>query len=421
MRGPDRLGFIDADARKVKQIVYNLLSNAVKFTADGGEVILEADRVPRADVGVLTRGWPHRTFPLAESEFLEFLRVSVADRGIGISPEGLEHLFKPFSQVDSSLARKFEGTGLGLAMVKLLVDLHGGAVAVESAVGQGSCFTVWIPVRALRNAKKPQPKTPTPPRGQQLGGSRSALVVESNYKSAELIRMQLEAEGFTVLHAVTAEDAMAVAERQPLALITLDIMMPDVDGWAFIKRLKEIPATRLVPVVIISILADRTKGFALGAAAVMQSPVSRQELSDCLVELGLSPLLGDRSIKVLIVDDDPAAVELVAVRMRGLANTVLRAYDGREAIAIAKRELPDLIVLDLMMPDVNGFEVVAALTEDPATAGIPIVVVTASEITEEDRHRLNGFVSTIMGKTGFDGKRFMGEVRRAMAARAVIS
>jgi PAS domain S-box-containing protein len=421
MRAADRLGFMNADGRKIKQIVYNLLSNAVKFTADGGEVILEAERVSRGDVGVLTQAWPHRTFPLVESEFSEFLRVSVADKGIGISPEGLEHLFKPFSQVDSGLARKFEGTGLGLALVKLLVDLHGGVVAVESAVGQGSCFTVWIPIRAVQKAEQRQPRTPAPSRDQQRGGSRSALVVESNYKSAELIRVQLEAEGFTVLHSVTAEDAMTIAERQPLALITLDIMMPDVDGWAFIRRLKEIPATRLVPVVIISILADRTKGFALGAAAVMQSPVSRQELSDCLAELGLSPAAKDRSIKVLIVDDDPNAVEMVAVRMRGLANTVLRAYGGREAIATAQRELPDLIVLDLMMPDVNGFEVVAALHDDPATAGIPIVVVTASEITEDDRKRLNGFVSTIMGKAGFDGKRFMGEVRRAMATRALVS
>jgi PAS domain S-box-containing protein len=419
MRAPDRLGFMNADARKVKQIVYNLLSNAVKFTAEGGDVILRADRVSRADVGVLTRTWPGRTFPLAESEFSEFLRVTVIDNGIGISPEGLEHLFKPFSQVDSGLARKFEGTGLGLAMVKLLVDLHGGAVAVESAVGQGSCFTVWIPIRAPQDADRPKPKAPPPARGERRSGSRTALVVESNYKSAELIRVQLEAEGFKVLHAATAEGAITLAEREPLAVITLDIMMPGVDGWAFLKRLKDIPATRLVPIVIISILADPTKGFALGAAAVMQSPVSRQELSDCLVELGLSPISGDRSVKVLIVDDDPKAVELIAVRIGGLANTVLRAYGGREAIEMAQRELPDLIVLDLIMPEVNGFEVVDALNENPATASIPIVVVTASEITEADRARLNGFVSTVMGKAGFDGKRFMCEVRRAMASRAV--
>jgi PAS domain S-box-containing protein len=421
MRGPDRLGFMNADARKIKQIVYNLLSNAVKFTAEGGDVILAADKVSRADVGVLPGLWPGLTFPLVESEFSEFLRVSVTDNGIGISPEGLEHLFKPFSQVDSGLGRKFEGTGLGLAMVKLLVDLHGGAVAVESAVGEGSCFTVWIPMRAPLGAERPHAETTAAPPIERFGGARSALVVESNYKSAELIRVQLEAEGFKVLHAENPEAAMTVAEHEPLALITLDIMMPGVDGWAFLKRLKDIPAMRLVPVVIISILADPTKGFALGAAAVMQSPVSRQELSDCLVGLGLSPLSGDRCVKVLIVDDDPKAVELIAVRIGGLANAVLRAYGGREAIDMAQRELPDLIVLDLIMPDVNGFEVVDALHENPATALIPIVVVTASQISEADRARLNGFVSAIMDKAGFDGKRFMGEVRRAMANCAVVA
>ncbi len=418
MQAPDDLGSMFADGRKVKQIVYNLLSNAVKFTADGGDVILQADRVSRIDVGVLTRAWPARTFPLAESEFTEFLRISVTDNGIGISPEGLEHLFKPFSQVDSGLARKFEGTGLGLAMVKLLADLHGGSVAVESAVGQGSCFTVWIPIRVAQEADKPKPKAPPLARRERRSAPRTALVVESNYKSAELIRVQLEAEGFKVLHASSAEQAIALAEREPLAVITLDIMLPDVDGWAFLKRLKEIPAVKFVPVVIISILADRTKGFALGAAAVMQSPVSRQELSDSLAELGLSPVSGDKPVKVLIVDDDPKALELIAVRISGLADTVLRAFGGREAVALAQLELPDLIVLDLMMPDMNGFEVVDALNENPATANIPVVVVTASEITAADRERLHGSVSTIMGKAGFDGKRFMSEVRRAMASHA---
>jgi PAS domain S-box-containing protein len=162
LRLAEQLGTMNADGRKVKQIVYNLLSNAVKFTADGGEVILQAERVPRAEVGVVTSPWARRTFPLAASNFSEFLRVSVTDDGIGMSPEGLEHLFKPFSQVDSGLARQFEGTGLGLAMVKLLADLHGGSVAVESAVGEGSCFTVWLPVRAPQDSES-RPRSPRPP------------------------------------------------------------------------------------------------------------------------------------------------------------------------------------------------------------------------------------------------------------------
>src|SRR6185369_5159409 len=170
-------------------------------------------------------------------------------------------------------------------------------------------------------------------------------------------------------------------------------------------------------VVIISIVADPSKGFALGAAGVMQKPISRQELYESLVGLGLFPLAQGDTLKVLVVDDDPKAVELIAVRILGLANTVLRAYGGQEAIDSARRELPDLIVLDLMMPEVSGFDVVAALHEDPATASIPILVVTAKQITAEDRERLNGYVMTIMEKANFDRERFVGEVRRAMAGR----
>ena len=297
-----------ADTRKVKQIVYNLLSNAVKFTAEGGQVTLRAGRVPRADVGQLSGrvDGPHLPArPTTSSR--EFLEISVTDSGIGISPEGLEQLFQPFSQIDSGLARKFEGTGLGLAMVKLLAELHGGTVAVESAVGEGSCFTVWLPLRAPeeRGTARQSERRPHCRHRRRLTGARTALVVEDDFKSAELIRVQLEAEGFHVLHAATAEAALVLAVQQPLALITLDIMLPNMDGWEFLGRIKQVPALRRVPVVIISIVADRDKGFALGAAAVMQKPISRQELYESLVDLGLFPLSHGQTLKVLVVDDDP--------------------------------------------------------------------------------------------------------------------
>ena len=147
MDAGEALGVIQVDARKVKQIVYNLLSNAVKFTHEGGQVTLRAGRVPRAEVGQPSGPWAGRTFPLADSGFDEFLKISVTDSGIGISPEGLKPLFKPFSQIESGLARRFEGTGLGLALVKVLAELHGGTLAVESVAGKGSCFTVWLPLR----------------------------------------------------------------------------------------------------------------------------------------------------------------------------------------------------------------------------------------------------------------------------------
>jgi PAS domain S-box-containing protein len=412
------LGRFQADARKVKQIVYNLLSNAVKFTGEGGRVTLRARRVGLDKVGLPTGPWPGRAFPLADSEFTEFLEISITDTGIGISPEPLEHLFQPFSQIDGGLARKFEGTGLGLAMIKLLAELHGGRVAVQSAKDLGSCFTVWLPWRVAEDEVMPGIVSAELVQVENGSGKRVALVVEDDFKSAELVRVQLEAEGFTVIHAATAEAALELAVQQPLALITLDIMLPRMDGWEFLSRIKQLPALNNVPVVIISIVADFDKGYALGAAAVMQKPVSRKALYLSLIKLGLLPASQGDTIKVLIVDDDRKAVELVATRMQDFPGlTVLRAYGGREAIETARRELPDLIVLDLMMPEVSGFEVVDALRERPDTADIAIIVVTAKHLTADDRHKLNGYITTVLEKSDFDHNRFTAEVRRAMARR----
>ncbi|HEX6626323.1 MAG TPA: response regulator [Gemmatimonadaceae bacterium] len=416
LKAPRELGSIRADARKVKQIVYNLLSNAVKFSTDGGEVSLQARRVPRSEVGQLQDDATGRVFPLADNGFEEFLEISVTDGGIGIAPAGMEALFKPFSQIDSGLSRKYQGTGLGLAMIKLLSELHGGTLAVESGVGKGSRFTVWLPLRpndekAVDNAVAVITPVALSP------GDRIALVIEDDYKSADLIRVQLEAEGFKILHAPTAEEAILFAEQHVLSLITLDLMLPRMDGWELLGRLKKMPALQHVPIVIVSIVADQNKGFALGAAAVMQKPLSRQELYDSLVALGLIPLDAGGKLQILIVDDDPRAVDLVAFHVEGLASSVLRAYGGRDAIEIARRELPDLIVLDLMMPDVNGFDVVAALHEQPGTANIPILIVTSKSITPEDRGKLNGLVSTILEKGSFTGGQFASEVRRALSRR----
>jgi PAS domain S-box-containing protein len=424
LEAQDGLGSIMVDARKVKQIVYNLLSNAVKFTGEGGQVTLRAAKVERARVGQLD-GKPGRTFMPGENTFAEFLEISVADSGIGIAAEDLDHLFKPFSQIDSGLARRFEGTGLGLAMVKLLADLHGGSVAVESEVGAGSRFTVWLPLRRLERPAPVEPVAPVAPEAAlppapaaaRTADVRTALVVDDDLTSADLIRIQLEAEGFAVLHALSGESALLLAARQPLALITLDIALPKMDGWDFLTRIKKVPALRHVPVVIISIMADFAKGFALGAAAVMQKPVTRKELYGSLAQLGLFAPAEGRVLKVLVVDDDPRAVELVAVRLAAVGATVLRAHGGQEAIELARTELPGLIVLDLMMPSVSGFDVVEALRERAETARIPVIVVTAKRVTEDDHQRLGGAVAAIMEKGQFDRARFSSEVRRALSGR----
>jgi CheY-like chemotaxis protein len=279
---------------------------------------------------------------------------------------------------------------------------------------------VWLPLRPPKSARRTPTKVPAFNRIAGTGGVRTALVIEDDFKSADLVRVQLEAEGFEVLHAASAEAALVLAIQQPLALITLDIMLPNMDGWELLSRLKQVPELRRIPVVIISIVADPSKGFSLGAAAVMQKPISRHELLESLGDLGLLTVVDGRGFKVLVVDDDPKAVEVVAVRIQAMGSTVLRAYSGRDAIEMARNELPDVIVLDLTMPEVSGFDVVAALSETPETASIPVLVVTALDITDADRARLNGSVAAIMEKASFDPEDLTSEVRRAMAGRRVV-
>ena len=250
-------------------------------------------------------------------------------------------------------------------------------------------------------------------------GAGMALVVEDTLKSADLIRVQLEAEGFKVLLAASSAAGLVLAAQYPLSLIALNIMLPNMDGWAFLSGLKEMPDLRRVPVVIISSAAGPSMRFSLGAAAVLEKPISRRALSESLLDLRLLPLSPGRKLRVLVVDDDPKAVELIAIYTEALGGTVLRAYGGREAIDTALRVPPDVIVLDLMMPELNGFDVVAALNEHPDTSRIPILVVTAKLITAQDRAKLSRSVTTIMEQTASGLDRFTAEVRRAMAGRPV--
>ena len=416
----DDLGVPLLDMRKTKQIVYNLLSNAVKFSASGGRVILRTRRVSRTSVGTLPGTWPVHSFPLSDNEYNEFLEISVSDGGIGISKENMAKLFQAFRQIDSSLARKFEGTGLGLAMVKQLAELHGGAVAVASAEGEGAIFAVWLPLRTPLQAAATLPDNGGA--ASALGAEpaeRIALVVEDDEQAADLVRLLLESEGFTVLRAASAEAALDLAPQQPLSLITLDILLPGIDGWEFLQRIRGSSTLAQVPVVIISGLAEGNMALAGGAAAVLQKPISRAQLKASLANLGLHPA-SEHTHTVLVVDDDPKAVEVLAAFLPSPAYAVVRAYGGNEAIILAERLRPDLILLDLMMPDVSGFDVVEALQRNTNTARIPILVVTAKQITAHDRAVLNsnpGKVIPIVEKSKFNQTRLITEVRRALLSR----
>jgi CheY-like chemotaxis protein/two-component sensor histidine kinase len=414
----DDLGVPQLDMRKTKQIVYNLLSNAVKFSANGGRVVVRARRVARDSVGTLSAAWPVHNFPLADNEFSEFLEISVSDSGIGISKENMAKLFQPFSQIDSSLARKFEGTGLGLAMVKLLAELHGGTVAVASAEGEGACFAAWLPLhRSAYSTATLPPEARIANTASAEPKERIAMVVEDDDQAADLLRLLLEAEGFTVLRAASAEAALQMAPQQSLSLITLDLQLPGINGWEFLQKIRGSGTLAYVPVVIISSLPVSNLALARGASAVLEKPFSRAQLKASLAELNLDPTL-DHTYTVLVVDDDPKAVEVIAAFLPAPAYAVVRAYGGNEAISLAQRLRPHLILLDLLMPDVSGFDVVEALQRDANTARIPILVVTAKQITAEDRvalHSSAGDSIPVVEKGGFNRTGFITEVRRALA------
>ncbi len=325
-------------------------------------------------------------------------------------------LFQAFSQIDSSLARKFEGTGLGLAMVKRLAELHGGTVAVASAEGEGSCFAVWLPIRAVEAGATVVPVEPAMPHAAIGAGRDVALVVEDDPQAADLVGLLLEGEGFSVLYAASAEEALRTAPLQPLRLVTIDLELPGIDGWEFLLRIREINALAHVPVVVIASLIDSNMALASGAAAVLQKPISRAELSASLARLGVQP---SRFVTrtVLVVDDDPKAVERIAAFLPISEYSVVRAYGGPEAITLAQRLQPDLILLDLMMPELSGFAVVEALQRDKATAAIPIVIVTAKDVTAQDRSALrdrSDMVVEIVEKSAFTRADFVAGVRRAI-------
>ena len=410
------LGTLMIDPRKTKQIIYNLLSNAVKFSGEGGRVTLVASRVSGAAALAWTSDAP--TVVIRQSPTLsgegDYLQITVEDTGIGIAPEDAPRLFRMFSQLDSSMSKEAEGTGLGLALVERLAQLHGGSVALASTPGQGSRFVVWLPWREAGAALRAAPRAP---RGGAVDAGRPlALMIEDNDYAAELIRLQLEPEGFEVARAATGGHALAVLANRLPAVIILDLLLPDMDGWDLLALIK-LPGSvsAHIPVVIVSIVADVRKGFSLGASGVLQKPVSRDELIGALDDAGVA---GARPVsRVLIVDDDPKAVQLLATYLQGPDYQVLRAHGGQEGIAIARRELPDLIVLDLMMPEVSGFDVVEMLKDNPATAVIPVVVVTAKTLSEQDKATLNGLVAVVLQKSTFEHGRFISEVRRAIAGK----
>ena len=378
----DRDITVTADKTKFKQILYNLLANGVKFTNEGGRVTTQLE--------------------ISENSLL----VRVIDTGVGITPEDQEMLFQAFTQVDTSKARAHEGTGLGLALTKRLVELHGGEIWVESTVGEGSTFSFTLPIQ--RHAASSS--APTPSNLPSTADNRTILVAEDNEQAAHLLGIYLMEAGYRVEYATDGEAAIAkAAEIKPFA-ITLDIMLPKKDGWQVLRALKANPDLQSIPVIIVSITEERQLGFGLGAVDHLVKPIDKTALLASLRSLRLPDQ--DGGVRILIVDDDPQAIRLLSTILESEGYDVLKAYGGQEGIDLAIAEAPALIILDLAMPEVDGFQVVKRLAEHPGACDIPIVICTAMDLTDEEKDRLNGQIQSVIEKTGNVRQKLLDAIKR---------
>jgi CheY-like chemotaxis protein len=380
---PADIGLIHSDLTRVRQILFNLMSNAAKFTQHG-RVGLEV-------------------FPLrvAGEDWIEF---AVADTGIGMSSEQQRRLFQSFSQADPSTSRKYGGTGLGLVISQRFAQMMGGNIQLQSEFGRGSVFTVRLPRVSGRTRPAGHPAPPA--------SSLLVLVVDDEKATRELIARGLEKEGFRVLTATSGEEALRLARDARPDAISLDVLMPGMDGWTVLRSLKAEPLTASIPVVMVSMLDDRDIGHALGAADYLTKPFDREKLVLALRRFrqGSSPR------PVLVVEDDPGTREVVRRALERDGWIVFEADNGRSALESLKEAVPDLIVLDLMMPEMDGFQFVAELRRTESGRRIPVVVVTAKEITAEDHARLNGQVRRIFHKGSFSREELTAELRRALGA-----
>jgi len=383
----DGAGDLLADGGKLRQMLLNLVSNAIKFTPEDGTVTIDALRTKST------------------------VEVSVTDTGIGIAEADLKQIFHEFHQVDPGPGRRHEGTGLGLALTKRFAMLHGGDVRVTSHVDKGSIFTLVLPIHARV----------TPPAEHARAGSMNGhgdgplvLVVEDDPAAAELLTRQLANAGYRTEVAKTGSQALERARQLKPAAITLDIIMPELDGWEVITRLKSDEATSSIPIVVVSVVDNPELGMALGAIDYFVKPVNSSALVDRLNRFDIQRAPGQRKVRVLVVDDEAANRTLLTEALEPAGFTVLPAAGGREAIAIAKSSRPDLVLLDLIMPEVSGYDVVEALRADEKTRDTPIMVLTAANLTDADRRQLNGRVSQIISRGSVATSDIVGLLKRAV-------
>ena len=390
---PSDIGSMHSDRTKLKQNLLNLVSNATKFTSNGKVTL------------TLERNWelPH-----------EPVSFAVQDSGIGMTPEQLAKLFSPFAQADASTTKRYGGTGLGLAITRHFCEILGGTIDVDSTAGVGSVFTMVLP------GKKPAALTVPAVTGvaQALADQAHArnaplvMVVDDDPASRQLLCMALNKEGWRVVEASGGEAAIDMARALRPAAITLDIMMPRMDGWSVLTALKSDPELSDIPVVVVTCTSDRGLALSLGASDFMTKPVDRSRLG-----LVLNKLL-DEAATVLVVDDDVMSRELTKAHIQQLNVEVFEAGNGREALDwLGANPVPSLILLDLMMPEMDGFMVLEQLAAHALWRDIPVVVITAKDLSAQEREWLGKHAHSVIGKGSANAKGVAAEIRQALRER----
>jgi signal transduction histidine kinase/CheY-like chemotaxis protein len=372
-------GSMHADLTKVRQVLFNLLSNACKFT-EGGTVSLAVQR-ERSD----SDAW---------------LTFTVEVTGIGLNAEQLGRLFQEFSQADTATARKYGGTGLGLALSRRLCRLMGGEITVASEPDRGSTFTVRLPadVAQIREGLT-----------EAAGSAGMVLVIDDEAVVRELMQRFLSKQGFRVQTAANGEDGLRLARSQRPDAITLDVMMPGMDGWTVLSKLMADRELADVPVIMLTIVDDKQMGYALGASEYLTKPIDRDRLIAVLNKYR-------RDLPVLVVDDDAGIRLLLRRILEAEGYEVIEAENGLAALARLGERAPGAILLDLMMPQMDGFEFLSALHEREAWRQVPVVIITAKDLTTEDHERLNGSVVRILQKGAYAREDLLAEVRALLAA-----
>ncbi len=375
---PSDLGTIHADQTRFRQALLNLASNANKFTENGTVTI--AAQPQRLD----GRDW---------------ITIAVTDTGIGMTEEQMGRLFQEFSQADASTARKYGGTGLGLAISRHFCRMMGGDITVESKPGEGSTFTIRLPrivqsVEALVTGARAEPAHPI---AAEEAEAPLILVVDDDATVRELVARHLERAGFAVVAARGGQEGLRLVRELRPAAVTLDIMMPDLDGWTVLAAIKGDPALASIPVVLMSIVDEKNRGYALGAADYLVKPVDRAKLVETLTSI-----CGSTAGRALLVDDDDVVRRSVRQALEPIGWKVTEAENGQVAVDSLTAARPDVIILDLMMPKMDGFEFLDELRGRPDWRDIPVVVITAKDLTDEDRNRLNGGVERIIQKSDRD-------------------